>query len=133
MVRKKSSTPEKKKRALRRPEEVRARIFEEAINAFAKHGYEGARMRSIALDAGISIQLLVHHVKSKEKLWKLTMEHIIERYHASMAETHALTDESKTLSAGKRLKQAIADIAYFHRLIAATSPHCNGGGGPRDA
>ncbi len=92
---------------------VRARIFEEAINAFAKNGYEGARLRSIAIDAGVSIQLLVHHVKSKEKLWKMTMEHIIERYQNSMAVTHALTDDSGKLSAGKRLKQAIADIAHF--------------------
>jgi TetR/AcrR family transcriptional regulator len=129
MPKKKASSPEKKKTS-RRPDEVRARIFEEAINAFAKHGYEGARMRSIAVDAGISIQLLVHHVKSKDQLWKMTMEHIIDRYHKSMAETHALTDQSGTLSAGKRLKQAIADIAHFtasmpqlHRIVTAEAAH----------
>jgi TetR/AcrR family transcriptional regulator len=129
MPKKKAGTPEKKKTS-RRPDEVRARIFEEAINAFAKHGYEGARMRSIAADAGISIQLLVHHVKSKERLWKLTMEHIIERYHKSMGETHALTDKSQNVSAGRRLKQAIADIAHFtaslpqlHRIVTAEAAH----------
>jgi TetR/AcrR family transcriptional regulator len=129
MAKKKVSTPVKKK-ASRRPDEVRARIFEEAINAFAKYGYEGARLRSIAIDAGISIQLLVHHVKSKEKLWKLTMEHIIDRYQNSVAVTHALNDDSGTLSAGKRLKQAIADIAHFtasmpqlHRIVTAEAAH----------
>lgn len=129
MPKKKASPPEKKKTS-RRPDEVRARIFEEAINAFAKYGYEGARMRSIALDAGISIQLLVHHVKSKDRLWRMTMEQIIEFYHKSMGKTHALNDDSSGLSAGKRLKQAIADIANFtasmpqlHRIVTAEAAH----------
>src|SRR5580658_8146389 len=129
-VKKKEAPVPTKKKTPRRPDEVKARIIEAAMAAFARQGFEGARMRSIAADAGISIQLLVHHVKSKERLWKLSMEHIIERYHKSMGETHALTDKSQNISAGRRLKQAIADIAHFtaslpqlHRIVTAEAAH----------
>src|ERR1700737_4823989 len=99
---KKDSSLTLKKKSIRRPDEVRARIIEEAIAAFARNGLEGARMRSIALNAGISIQLLVHHVKSKEQLWRMTMEHITEKYNQAMASSHAMSAQS-SLSAAKRL------------------------------
>jgi len=94
----------------RQPDEVRARILEAAITAFAREGYNGARMRNIASDAGISIQLLVHHVKSKEALWRMVMEHILGQYEQHHAKSKALPP---TASAGERLKQAIADLVEF--------------------
>jgi AcrR family transcriptional regulator len=126
---KKDSSLTLKKKSIRRPDEVRARIIEEAIAAFARNGFEGARMRSIALNAGISIQLLVHHVKSKEQLWRMTMEHITEKYNQAMASSHAMSAQS-SLSAAKRLKQAIVALAHFtasmpqlHRIMTAEAAH----------
>jgi AcrR family transcriptional regulator len=129
MPRKKANSVQKKK-TTRRPDEVRARIIEEAITAFARNGFEGARMRSIAIDAGISIQLLVHHVKSKEKLWQMAMEHIIDQYNDSMSASNAMSAQSPATSAAKRLRQAIVDLAHFtasvpqlHRIMAAEAAH----------
>ena len=126
---KKKTVATPKKKTSRRPEEVRGRIFETAINAFARHGFEGARMRSTAIDAGISIQLLVHHVKSKDRLWRLTMEHIIEKYNQSMAVSNAMSAQSSS-SAAKRLNQAIVDLARFtaempqlHRIMTTEAAH----------
>ena len=126
---KKKSSSHSKKKSSRRPEEVRARIMEAAIAAFARHGFEGARMRSIAIEAGISIQLLVHHVKSKEKLWRMMVEHIIERYNEFMSLSDAVSDQGP-LSAAKRLKEAITDLAHFtastpqlHRIVTSEAAH----------
>jgi hypothetical protein len=47
-----------------------------------------------------------------------------------MGDSHALNDHTSPLSAGKRLKQAIADIAHFtasmpqlHRIVTAEAAH----------
>ena len=84
-VKKREAASSAKKKTPRRPEEVKARIIEAAISAFARQGFDGARMRAVAADAGISIQLLVHHVKSKDKLWRFMMEHIFEQYNQFMS------------------------------------------------
>jgi len=125
---KKTHSPAKKKTS-RRPDEVRARIFEAAIATFARNGFEGTRMRSVAADAGISIQLLVHHVKSKDKLWRLMMEHIIERFDEFMTDANS-TSEQPVTSAAKRLKLAITHLAHFtastpqlHRIVTAEAAH----------
>ena len=116
-----------KKKTPRRPDEVKARIIEAAISAFARQGFDGARMRAVAADAGISIQLLVHHVKSKDKLWRFMMEHIFEQYNQYMSK--GLSSPSPS-TAAKRLKQAITDLAHFtasmpqlHRIITAEAAH----------
>jgi TetR/AcrR family transcriptional regulator len=118
-----------KKKTSRRPDEVRARIMEAAIGAFGRHGFEGARMRSIAVEAGVSIQLLIHHVKSKEKLWRTMMEEIIERYNSFMSVSDATPDQSPS-SAAKRLREAITHHAHFtastpqlHRILTAEAAH----------
>jgi TetR/AcrR family transcriptional regulator len=116
-----------KKQTSRRPTEVKARIIEAATAAFARQGFDGARMRSIAADAGISIQLLVHHVKSKDKLWRMMMEHIIGHYEQFMDK--AVSSRSPS-TAAKRLKHAITDLAHFtsnhpqlHRIMTAEAAH----------
>jgi TetR/AcrR family transcriptional regulator len=125
---KKPAVRPSKKRTTSRAREVRTRILEEAISAFACHGFEGARMRSIAKDAGVSSQLLVHHVKSKDALWQMTMEHILEKYNASMNLSSAAT--LKGVSASVRLKRAITDLVHFtastpqlHRIMTLESAH----------
>ena len=99
-----------KKPGKRRPKEVKAQIIDAAITAFTRDGYAGARMRSIATDAGISVQLLLHHVKSKELLWHMMMEDILERYERYRPQTEPL---SGAASAADRLRQSIADLVHF--------------------
>jgi TetR/AcrR family transcriptional regulator len=105
--------PQRKRQ--RRPEEVKARIIEAAAAAFTRDGFTGARMRSIATEAGISIQLLVHHVKSKEVLWHTVMEQFLKRY-----EKYELSAKSLPDSAGSaaRVRQAISGLVHF----TATAP-----------
>jgi TetR/AcrR family transcriptional regulator len=78
-------------------------------------------MRAIAEDAGITIQLLTHHVKSKENLWKIVVEHLREQYAALRDADPELPPDA---SAAERLRMMIADIVHFtatvpqlHRLM----------------
>lgn len=99
------------KRGKRQPEKVLASIIEAATAAFERDGYKGARMRSIAKDAGITIQLLVYHVKTKERLWEIVMENLLTEYQA-FHESRQSPEEGK--SAAHKLRELIVDITYFH-------------------
>ena len=67
-------------------------------------------MRSIAADAGITIQLLVYHVKTKERLWEMVMEHMLLGYERLRTKSKALPESA---TGADRLRQVIADIVHF--------------------
>ena len=48
--------------------------------SFAELGYEGASLRMIAEDAGVSFQLITYYFGSKEELWVATVDYLFERY-----------------------------------------------------
>jgi AcrR family transcriptional regulator len=84
-------------------------------------------MRSIAADAGITIQLLIYHAKSKAHLWQMAMENILTQYEKFDSKTKLLPAES---SAADRLRQTIADIVHYtalhpelHRIMTQEAGH----------
>lgn len=58
----------------------RARLLRAATDAFAEHGYEGASLRAIAHNAGVSFQLITHYFGTKTELWLATVDYLHERY-----------------------------------------------------
>lgn len=102
--------PRARKPHKRQPEEVMARIMTSAMNAFTKDGFQGARMRAIAADAGITIQLLVYHVKTKKQLWQMMMEHVLAK-HTHIDDLVMTLPE--TASAAERLRHVIADTIQY--------------------
>lgn len=62
--------------------EVRRRILESAMRAFAESGYRATTMKNVAEMAGISQRGLVHHFASKEEL----LTAVLERYDHVVAE-----------------------------------------------
>jgi AcrR family transcriptional regulator len=58
----------------------RSRLLHAATDAFAEFGYEGASLRAIADNAGVSFQLIAYYFGSKEELWIATVEFLFERY-----------------------------------------------------
>ena len=63
-----------------REQEARARLLKAAIVAFSEFGYEGASLRAIAEDAGVSFQLITYHFGSKDELWTAAVEEAYRRY-----------------------------------------------------
>ena len=58
----------------------RSRLLHAATDAFAEYGYEGASLRAIADNAGVSFQLIAYYFGSKEELWIATVDFLFERY-----------------------------------------------------
>jgi AcrR family transcriptional regulator len=58
----------------------RSRLLHAATDAFAEFGYEGASLRTIAEDAGVSFQLITYYFGTKEELWIATVDYLFERY-----------------------------------------------------
>jgi len=48
---------------------TRRRIRKAALKAFARHGFDGVSLRTIANEAGVNHQLIAHHFGSKQDLW----------------------------------------------------------------
>lgn len=110
----------KKTRRRRMPDEVKAKILDAALDAFAEHGYEGTSVRSVAVSAHISLSLLLYHFQSKDNLWRAVVESLRER----IALPNLLTEKNQRLTATEQLKLVIrgmvktfAEIPALHRLM----------------
>jgi TetR/AcrR family transcriptional regulator len=58
----------------------RSRLLLAATDSFAEYGYEGASLRAIADNAGVSFQLITYYFGTKEELWVATVDYLFERY-----------------------------------------------------
>jgi len=58
----------------------RSRLLLAATDSFAEFGYEGASLRAIADNAGVSFQLITYYFGTKEELWVATVDYLLERY-----------------------------------------------------
>jgi TetR/AcrR family transcriptional regulator len=72
-----AQSPTKLKRE-RNPEETRRRILDAAEAEFARKGYDGTRLRDVALAVGVHHALLHHYFKDKEGLFRAVLERAIE-------------------------------------------------------
>ena len=67
-----AATPSKPRR--RNPAVTRLRILDAAAGVFAQKGFDGARVDSIAAEAGTNKQLLYHHFGNKDALFTAVLE-----------------------------------------------------------
>jgi AcrR family transcriptional regulator len=104
----------------RRPEEVRARILEAALQTFAANGFEGAIMQKIAQQADISLSLMVYHFKSKKNLWREAVSYEAERFYMRVAAVNdetALTATDRLRRLFKSLVELCAERPQLNRII----------------
>lgn len=57
-------------------EGTRTRILNAALNEFSTKGLDGANIEHIARDAHVSKQLIYHYFRSKDELYKMTLESV---------------------------------------------------------
>ena len=57
---------------------TRRRILDAALKAFARHGFDGVSLRTIADEAGVNHQLIGHHFGSKQDLWDAALDSRVE-------------------------------------------------------
>lgn len=58
---------------------TRQAVLETATRLFARHGYDGASVRDICTDAGVSANALHYHFGSKETLYRSILERFIRQ------------------------------------------------------
>jgi len=92
------------------PTELLDHLLDEAFDAFAAQGYEGASMRQIAGDAGTTIQRVAYHFSSKEALWKAVMRRVVARFDERR---RLLLEQLSEASASVRLRHLIIDLVHF--------------------
>ena len=59
--------------------QVKVDILDNALNLFAKKGFDGASTREIADAAGVTHALIKYHFGSKEELWKEAVNQLFGR------------------------------------------------------
>jgi TetR/AcrR family transcriptional regulator len=57
---------------------TRLRILDAALKAFARNGFDGVSLRTIAEEAGVNHQLIGHHFGSKQDLWDAALDSRVE-------------------------------------------------------
>lgn len=93
------STPPAKPKRERNPEETRRRILDAAEAEFARKGYDGTRLRDIALAVGVHHALLHHYFKDKEGLFRAVLERAIEGVSSKAFELLRTTGDIRALTA----------------------------------
>jgi TetR/AcrR family transcriptional regulator len=61
----------------------RTSILEGAVAEFARKGFDGASMRSIALRSGVPHALITYHFQTKDLLWRAAAERAFDQIRAS--------------------------------------------------
>lgn len=112
--------PPPKRKIQRRSEEVREKILDIALNCFGEKGFDGTSTRIIAKDAGITHTLVIYHFESKEKLWKATVENVLNKYISLSKITH-LQEEPKQwlMSFIEEFVRFSAKYPQIHRIFTA--------------
>lgn len=95
---------------------TRARILRHATKAFAKNGYDGARVDDIARRVGVSVTLLYHYFGSKEGLFVAVMEEaflLIRRHHRDIE-----LAELPPRDAIAEIANSLFDLFHEHQELA---------------
>ncbi|WP_078392984.1 TetR/AcrR family transcriptional regulator [Shouchella patagoniensis] len=86
------------------------RILEAALVSFASHGYEGTTLAQIASEVGIQKPSLYNHFKSKNELFIILAETIMD---ALVEEIEKSADNYKDKQLETRLKKVLANSCDF--------------------
>lgn len=100
---------------------TRDRLIQAATDAFARSGYQGARVDNIAKRAGINKQLVYHYFGSKDALYAAVLENAYLKFRGDDRMIRASIDEPDPELALKKLATYLfsrtASNDTFQRLI----------------
>lgn len=84
----------------RNPEESRRRILDAAESAFARRGYDGARLRDIAQDAGVHHALVHHYYGDKRGLFQEVLQRGLDRVSDAARDSLTTGDDTTAIIGG---------------------------------
>jgi AcrR family transcriptional regulator len=97
----------------RNPTESKRRILDAAERAFALRGYEGARLRDIAQDAGVHHALLHHYYGDKRGLFREVVQRALTKVSTTGFAQLSATDDLN--AATRSLVMGLVDFFSSHR------------------
>ena len=91
--------------------------------SFAEYGYEGASLRAIADNAGVSFQLIAYYFGSKEELWVATVDYLVRALSRDRqgSGVHAVRQPARAVP------QSLAAAADRHAAAAAAAQDLRAG------
>lgn len=93
----------------------RQALLAAATDAFARHGFDGADLRSVAAAAKVSPNLVRVHFGHKAALWEACLDRIVAIAVPAMADIRAIAVDSSR-PVGERLREVISAIAGFYAV-----------------
>lgn len=105
---------------------ARARIRNTALTRFANTGVEGASMRRIAADAGVTVGLVVHHFGTKERLREEVETYVVDQFAEAIA---SVPVEGLARDVARERDRAVAEmlaqqpdvVTYVRRAVLGLS------------
>jgi AcrR family transcriptional regulator len=105
---------------------ARARIRNTALTRFANTGVEGASMRRIAADAGVTVGLVVHHFGTKERLREEVETYVVDQFAEAIA---SVPVEGLARDVARERNRAVAEmlaqqpdvVTYVRRAVLGLS------------
>jgi hypothetical protein len=91
------------------------RILVTARDAFSEHGFDGARLDSIAKAAGVTKQLVYHYFKTKEELYSVVLDRVSDEALAMLdsPDYDSLPPQEAVRSLIERIIQAYIERPYI--------------------
>ena len=100
---------------------TRERILSAALDRFSELSFEGATLRDIAKQAGVTQPLLNYHFSSKDDLWRAAVEGLFEELRSVLySRTAGLRGVDDVTSARLLIREFIyfsAEHPQLHRII----------------
>lgn len=88
------------------------RLLKAAAHQFARHGFEGTTLRSIADDARVTFQLIKYHFGSKDELWQAVVNSLYDDVAKNAMSAVYTFDRSRNLEDQFR-EHMVAIFAYW--------------------
>ena len=89
------------------------RLLEAADAAFARAGFEGARLEDIAGAAGIRRPSLLHHFPTKEELYAAVIQRAFSRLGAALGSALTIGPPERNVPFGEQVDQLVASYLAF--------------------
>ena len=103
------------------PEVTRARLVENALPLFARHGYDGVTTRTLSAAANTNISSIAYHFGGKEGLYDAVFAQVRTDFQRSL--TPALTSLSHGIAVAGRNKTGLARVmreflnSFFNAML----------------
>ena len=91
---------------------TRGKILATALRVFAERGFDGARTRDIAEEAGANLGLITYYFSNKETLWREAVTHAFAELQ------HEIVAATSTVAAGDERQQLEHLARSFVRFVA---------------